>query len=445
MGRLVVAALAAALLVAASGSGAGASSVRSGAKAAGASSYIVVLKDATDAGVATVELEKSFGFRSHYRYKSALKGFAADLTSRQLAQLRADPRVDFISADGVVNAVGYVPIAPGDFAPTGVRRIGAAAGQTQVRVPGANTAVIDTGVDLNHTDLNVKSGTNCITPSSPAQDDNSHGTHVAGTIGARNQGSDVVGVAPGTRIYAVKVLNAGGSGSFGQVICGIDWVAANGPGTRANISVANMSLGGGGSDDGNCGNTNGDAMHKAICNAVNTKRVTFVVAAGNSSTNMASSVPAAYDEVLSVTAVADSDGLPGGAGGATTCSWHLPDDQFATFSNFAVTSADQDHTIAAPGVCILSDRLGGGTTSDFSGTSMASPHVAGSAALCIGPKKKKQRGVCYGMTPAQIRVKLRTDAAAHATLGNGFNGDPNHPIVGRYYGYLVEASGYPKP
>jgi len=443
----MLASLAAVAIVAAVVSGAGASSAGSAAKVAtGSSSYIVVLKDVVDAAATTASLEKSVGFKSKLKYSVALKGFSADLNAAQLEQLRADSRVDFIQADGVVHAVGYVPIAPGDTAPTGVRRIGAAVDQSQVKVKGANTAVIDTGVDLSHTDLFVRSGTNCINPGSPAQDDHSHGTHVAGTVGAKNQGSDVVGVSPGTKIFAVKVLNSGGSGTFAQVICGIDWVAGHGPGTRKNIKVANMSLGGGGSDDGNCGNTNGDAMHKAICNAVNVKGVLFVVAAGNSGVNYSGFVPAAYDEALTVTAVADSDGLPGGTGGPPLCRPSETDDSFAGFSNFAVSAADQGHTIAAPGVCILSDKLGGGTHGDqpsdpWSGTSMASPHVAGTAALCIGPSARKA-GPCFGMTPAQLRTKLRADAAAHATPGNGFNGDPNHPVTGRYYGFLVEASGY---
>lgn len=117
---------------------------------------------------------------------------------------------------------------------------------------------------------------NCSTGRSYS-DGNGHGTHVAGTIGARYNGSGVVGVAPGIRLYSVRVLNNAGSGSTASVVCGIDWVTKNA--AKLAIKVANMSLGGGGSDDGNCGNTNNDAMHKAICSSV-AAGVTYVVAAG---------------------------------------------------------------------------------------------------------------------------------------------------------------------
>jgi subtilisin len=415
---------------------AGAGSPNSSANAA-ASSYIVVFKDVSSVDGTTEALERQHGFKAKLKYHTALGGFAADLNEQQLERMRRNPSVRFVQADGTVQAAGYVPIAPGDFAPTGVRRVGAAIDQSQVKTKGAKIAVIDTGVDLGHSDLDARSGTDCVQPGTPAQDDNGHGTHIAGTIAARNNGSDVVGVAPGTRIFAVKVLDASGSGTFAQVICGIDWVAAHGPGTRKNIRVANMSLGGSGADDGNCGNSNGDALHMAICNAT-ARGVTFVATAGGSSSDFSGVVPAAYDEVLTTTAMADTDGLPGGQGGSS-------DDRFAPFSSFAVSVADQNHTIAAPGVGILSDRLGGGTTI-FSGTSMATAHVSGSAALCIGPPRKA--GPCAGMTPAQVVQRLRADAAAHATPGpipgasNGFIGDPNHPIAGRYFGFLVEASGY---
>src|SRR5439155_24112460 len=127
-----------------------------------------------------------------------------------------------------------------------------------------NVAVIDSGIDLNYSsELNAVNGKNCIKPGN-AQDDNGHGTHVAGTIAAKNTGKGIVGVAPGTKLYAVKVVNALGSGTTAQIICGIDWVTQNA--ATLNIKVANMSLGGDGSNDDNCGNSNADALHVAICN-----------------------------------------------------------------------------------------------------------------------------------------------------------------------------------
>jgi subtilisin len=137
-----------------------------------------------------------------------------------------------------------------------------------------------------------------------------------------------------------------------------------------------------------------------------------------------------------VTAVADFNGRPGG-GAAATCRSDV-DDTYADFSNFATSSADAAHTIAAPGVCIRSTWKGGGYKT-ISGTSMASPHVTGTAALCIWS------GKCTG-TPSQIISKLRSDAAAQPA-SYGFLGDPYNPVVGgngktRYYGYLAYAGGY---
>ena len=398
-------------------------------------SYIVVFRPGVAAAAKTDDVERRVGFASDYRYTSALQGFAARLNASQLARIRADRDVAFVSADRVLHTIGSVPIKAGDTAPPGVRRLGAATATTVREASTTNVAVIDSGIDLSHTDLNAVNGKNCISGGN-ARDDNGHGTHVAGTIGAKNNGAGVVGVAPGTKLYAVKVVNAQGSGTDAQVICGIDWVTANA--AALGIKVANMSLGGPGADDANCGNTNGDALHRAICNSV-AAGVTYVVAAGNSSEDFAGDVPASYNEVLTVTAMADFDGVSGGAGTPSCADGYFEeDDAAASFSNFTTDgSADVAHTVAGPGVCVLS-TWPGNKYQTISGTSMASPHVAGVVALCFG--EKGAAGPCTGLVPAQVIAKMRANAAGHTASDPsvGFVGDPSHPI-GAYYGYLAWA------
>jgi subtilisin family serine protease len=419
-------------LVAASAVAAGALVSSASATTSATADYIVVYRAGTNVAVKTTRFERANGFTADFRYTHALRGFAAKLSPAQLARVQADPAVAFISRDRSVAAAGWEPLASGDSAPTGVRRIGAASGSMVHQASTVNVAVIDTGIDLNHSDLNAVNGKNCVRSNRTANDDNGHGTHVSGTIAAKNNGSGVVGVAPGTRLYAVKVLNRNGSGTWSQVICGIDWVTANT--STLHIKVASMSLGGSGSD----GACSSDALHQAMCNSTNAG-VTYVVAAGNSAVNFSGFVPAAYDQVLTVTAMSDSDGSPGGTGGDPTCRTGEHDDWYASFSNYATSTADINHTIAAPGVCIYSTWKSGGYNT-ISGTSMATPHVTGSVALCIG--NGGSAGPCAGLTPAQIVQKLRSDAQAHATASNGFNGDPFHPVGSRYYGYLTYAGGY---
>ncbi|HEY7149541.1 MAG TPA: S8 family serine peptidase [Gaiellaceae bacterium] len=395
------------------------------------SSYIVVLAKGAPLNSVLAQHDALSGVTMEHTYSHALKGYAAKLSPSALSAVRADPRVAFVSPDRVVRATAQT-------LPTGINRID---GDTSSTASGngsgsvnVNVAVIDTGIDSTHPDLNVVGGKDCA-PGIGTMDGNGHGSHVSGTIAAKDDANGVVGVVPGARLYAVKVLNDAGVGLSSDIVCGIDWVTS----TRTdgdpnnNIAAANMSLGGGGTDDGNCGRSNADAEHLAICNSV-AAGVTYVVAAGNDGVDFRSTTPASYDEVLTVTAVADFNGAPGG-GAASTCRSDV-DDQYASFSDFAVLAADQNHTIAAPGVCIYSTYMLG-MYDTLSGTSMASPHMTGTAALCIAT------GACTG-TPAQIIAKLRGDAQSYnqANPGYGFTGDPAHPVSGRYYGYLTRAGAY---
>lgn len=362
--------------------------------------YIVVLRtgDGTNPLSFVLNLLTQSSFALTHVYTSAIQGFSASLTDQQVRYLERNPLVSFVVPDRTIEIAAQTT-------PNGIRRIGAdpnTGNPAPSGVVDVDVAVIDTGIQSTHPDLNVvggvrfdnatrdptdPAGLRCTSPNQTNyNDDNSHGTHVAGTIGALDNGIGVVGVAPGARLWAVKVLDGGGSGEWSDVICGIDWVTAN----AGTIEVANMSLGDYGEDDGNCGHTDHDPIHISICNSV-AAGVTYVVAAGNKTIDSSRFIPAAYDEVITVSALDDSDGLPGGLDGGS-------DDTLASFSNFG---ADVD--LAAPGVSIYSTVpvLPGGTSSTYgfkSGTSMASPHVAGAAARYIAEHP--------GASPAQVRAGL---------------------------------------
>jgi subtilisin len=386
--------------------------------------YVVVLADGTDVATKVDALERAHGFRADHRYTSSLVGFAAKLAPRQRDAISRDPAVASIHDDKALRLAPPGRTTRASALATGVRRIGGGA----KAATGVAVAVLDTGVDLTHPALSALAGTNCVggpnRRATAVADGHGHGTHVTGTI----SGKGGIGVAPGTTVYAVKVLDDQGRGSTSQLICGVDWVTANA--ARLGIRVASLSLGMPGAPDGDCGRSSHDVLHKAICRSVEAG-VVYVVAAGNDASDIAGDVPSGYPEVLAVTAMSDSDGAPGGRGGNATCGAPERDDSFASFSNYAGDAGGAAHLVAAPGVCIRSSWPGGGYRT-ISGTSMAAPHVAATVALCIAS------GRCAG-TPAAVIRRVRADAATH---GDGFAGDEHGALQRRHYGDLVWAGGY---
>jgi subtilisin len=418
------------------------------------SSYIVVLDDSVADPASVAEAHgHAHGFQAKFVYSHAMKGYAATLTADAAAVITDDPRVLFVALDRVLHLAvqSPTPPQPAQVPSFGVRRIDSdlsstASGDGHGSVP-INVAILDSGIDPRHPDLVVGKGVNCADGGrGDTRDVLYHGTMVAGLVGALDNGIGRVGVAPGATLIPVRVSDADGFIPESDLLCGIEWVTStrNDRNRTNDIAVANMSLGSlpddPREDDGNCGLTNGDPTHLAICNLV-AAGVTPVASAGNETLDFALSYPATYQEVLAVTAMEDNDGEPGGLGvGQPSCPdlpFELQDDTEAFFSNFATLPEDQAHTVAAPGVCIGSTYPGGLYASD-SGTSYSAPLLSGTVALCIAS------GPCAGLTPAQIVTKIVADAAAYnnANLGYGFEGDPNHPIPDMYYGYLVRAALY---
>ena len=246
--------------------------------------------------------------------------------------------------------------------PWGVKRVNASGVWNTTMGEGVKVAVIDTGVDYNHPDLKdvYTGGYNAIISTATPLDDHGHGTHVSGTIGAVRDAVGVVGVAPKVRLYAVKVLDAGGSGTYSAIVDGIQWAVDN------NMQVINMSLGGG----------SGTPALQKVMEAADKAGVTIVCAAGNDSGPV--NYPAKYPQAIAISASDSSDKL-------------------ASFS-----SRGAEIAFIAPGVSIYSAKKGGGFTT-MSGTSMASPHVAGLAALAVGAGAD---------TPAKVRAALKKAASS---------------------------------
>ncbi len=262
--------------------------------------------------------------------------------------------------------------------PWGIDRVEADLAWSIIGSSTIKVAVLDTGIDLDHPDLigNVINGYNVILPRKTANDDNGHGTHVAGIIAAVDNEFGVVGIGPNLEVYAVKVLDRRGSGSTSTVIAGIEWAIDN------DMDVINMSLGGGGTL----------SLHEAVIKAYN-EGIVLVSSAGNSYGG-AVGYPAAYPEVIAVSSTNINNEL-------------------SLFS-----SVGDEVDIAAPGEAIYSTYKNG-KYATLSGTSMASPHVAGAVALIIGDMIDANPNAI--ISPDEVLTRLKTTAL---DLGDEFE-DPN--------------------
>ena len=351
--------------------------------------YVVALRDsvAHPGDVARAQTARQGG-KLGFVYSHALKGYSAELTKGAVEALRRDPRVRYVTPDRRIEADAQT-------IPSGVERVHAPEnpvadidGEDDQRV-NADVAVIDTD-SVSNSDLNVYKRTDCsdlygthpgecIDGSGPVGP--GHGTHVAGIIGALDNEIGVVGVAPGVRIWSVKVFE-GGQANESWIVAGVDWVTAH----ASEIEVANMSLGCACSlpavEDAISGYEEGG---EHVPGSVD-EGVVYTVSAGNSNVDAKYQSPAKNPDVITVSALADYDGKLGGEAEPLTAeeceaeeegthTWWGRDDVLAYFSNYG-----EEVDVAAPGVCIYSTWNGGGYEYE-SGTSMAAPHVAGAAAI----------------------------------------------------------------
>jgi subtilisin family serine protease len=355
--------------------------------------YVVVLKKSS-AEVKSHTFDGK-GAKTIQKYSSALNGLAVKATPDQLAKITADPDVDYVIPDGVVSASQdaqintegseYIPNPPNSY--WGLDRIDEHRFplDNKYRYPfvgsSVNAYVIDTGIQRSHPQFGTRAsiGTDTVGDGRNGDDCNGHGTHVAGTIGG-----STYGVAKGVKLVAVRVLDCDGHGYFSGVLAGVDWVT----GHAVKPAVANMSLGG----------SYYGPLNAAVTNSIK-RGVQYAVAAGNLNDNACNESPGSAPDAVTV-----------GATGNYSSPSSPRSDVRSSYSNFG-SCLD----IFAPGTYIKSAWLGGGSAT-ISGTSMASPHVAGVLALLLARTPN--------LTPGQLRTKL-FDSSTKNSVGNPGDGSPN--------------------
>ncbi len=341
--------------------------------------YIVVLEEGVrDPTAVAREHAQSHNAQVLHTYQHTIEGYAARIPERRLDEVRSDERVAYVEPDKTAEVVAQT-------VPWGIDKIDAdisstLAGNGSGAVSNVNAYVIDTGIDTRHSDLYVVKHVN-FTGDRKNRDCKGHGTHVAGTVAAKDNTSDVVGAAPGAPLTGVKVLGCDGTGSYSGVIKGVDWVTAN----ASKPAVVNMSLAG--------------PVSQALDDAVNNSAASgifYSIAAGNAGADACNYSPARAgagtdNGIATIAATNSSDG---------ETSW----------SNYGPCV-----DIWAPGASILSTKMGGGTTTK-SGTSMAAPHVGGGGALYLANNTDASSTTVEGALTSSATITANTSKDGATTI-----------------------------
>jgi subtilisin len=370
--------------------------------------YIIYLQDNKEESNSIDPVEfynselKDTGTELLYVYYNVVKGLAIKIPNEKvLEQLKNNPLVAYMGNDRKISAFIDTPIE-NQIIPANVDRVedGESVNNINPNFVDADIAILDTGIDLDHADLNVFHERSFIPGTINADDDHGHGTHLAGVAAAKDNSFGIVGIAPGARLWAIKVLESSGMGEISTLIKGLDYINQH----QNQVDVAVLSLG--------CECESG-ALDIAINNSIKAG-ITIVVAAGNEGKDAGTFTPANNPEVITVSAIADTDGKCGGNGPPTP---YGADDMLASFSNYGNVV-----DISAPGVDIYSTFKSNSYTK-LTGTSMAAPHVAGAAALYISLHPEA--------SPNDVKNYLLTSGTNLSDLCNGnghgyFTGDKDN-------------------